>query len=117
MPPCRTIRRTTVSPLFQAPITGFGRPGPGTRALGLTEPPVVGGAVEEVPAPGVTALVEPAEGVAPATGAPVAGGVVAADEAVESELEEPPPFMFIMKKSPTITASPPSTATWTMGLL
>jgi hypothetical protein len=39
-----------------------------------------------------------------------AAGVEAADDAVEPESEEPPPFMFIMKKTATIKASPPRTA-------
>src|SRR5690242_16512375 len=113
IPPCRTTRRTTVSPPFQAVIRGFGRPGPGTSASGLTVS-AAGGADGTTDEP---AVAEPADG----TALPVAGSVEVADgggaeEAVELESDDPF-FVFIMKNKATIRASPPSTATWTMGLL
>ena len=83
-----------MSPCFQAVTTGLGSPRPGTSASGLTVPVVGGGAVAE--------LVDAGAG-----GAEVEGAG-AAEEAVS---EDPLPFMFIMKNSPTRTARPPRTAT------
>src|SRR3954452_9341609 len=65
IPPPRTTRSTTASPLVQALTTFLGRPGPGVSASGVTEPNV-----------GATAA--PAAGTAPADAAPLDGrlGVV-----------------------------------------
>jgi hypothetical protein len=68
--------------------------------------PVVGGGAG-------AELVDPDTG---AGGAEVEGAG-AAEEAVEAVSEDPFPFMFIMKNSPTRTARPPRTATCAIGLL